>query len=271
MAAVWVIGSVNVDLVARVRRLPGPGETVTGRDFARSPGGKGANQAVAAAAAGAQVRLIGRVGADADGERYRAGLAERGVDVSGVLVQAQELTGYAIVVVDEQGENVIVSVPGANGRLDRSDLDRFRPAAGDVLLLQLEVPLDVVRAAVAQAVAHQVLVVLNPSPWAELEPDLWRRCDVVVVNEHEAAQLRAASGAPGSVIVTRGAAGADWGTVHAGTAAPVVVDTTGAGDAFTGALAAALSFGASRVDALAAAAAAGAAAVGRIGAQGWVF
>ncbi len=271
MGVVWVIGSLNIDLVSRVKRLPMPGETVPGSDLERYPGGKGANQAVAAAAAGATVHLIGRVGDDTDGARYVAGLSDRSVDVASVIVEPNCASGHAVVFVDDEAENCIVVMPGANGRLASSDVARLRPAAGDVVLLQLEVPPLVIAESIAVANRAQAVAVLNLAPYRDLDAALIGACDVVVVNEHEARQLAAAGSVPDSVVITRGAQGATWGELSARRAAAAVVDTTGAGDAFAGSLAAALADGADHQCALERAVSAGARAVGQRGAQGWTF
>lgn len=271
MAAVWVIGSLNVDLVSRVQRFPGPGETVAGEGLRRLPGGKGANQAVAAAGAGASVRMIGRVGDDAAGSEYLAAMAQRGVDVSAVTTEPNCSTGHAMILLDRHGENCIVVIAGANGRVGLDDLARFEPEAGDVLLLQLEVPTAVIAAAVAAGAAAGATVLLNLSPYQELDPDLVHACDVIVVNEHEAAQLTASGIEPDSVVITRGSAGASWEGATARSESIEVIDTTGAGDAFAGALAAALARGEDHQAALQAAVSAGADAIGRLGAQGWAF
>ena len=271
MGDVWVIGSLNVDLASRVNRLPSPGETVMGGDLERSPGGKGANQAVAAAAAGADVHMIGRVGDDDVGAAYLAGMRERGVDISGITVEPHCSTGHAIVLVDDDGENCIVVMPGANGRLGGRDLDRFRPAPDDVLLLQLEVPSKVVAVGLAKAAAAGVRSVLNLAPYRDLGAAVVTAADLVVVNEIEAGQLTASGATPRSLVVTHGAQGATWGEWSAVHTADSVVDTTGAGDAFVGALAAALALGEDHQRALNLAAEAGARAVGHPGAQGWTF
>jgi ribokinase len=271
MGDVWVVGSLNIDLVSRVQRLPGPGETVLGSDFQRLPGGKGANQAVAAAAAGATVHMIGRVGNDEAGAAYVSGLARRSVDTSGIAVESDCPSGHALVLVDDAAENCIVVIPGANGRVDESDLQRFQPAAGDVVLLQLEIPAPVVAAALTRAKESGARSVLNLAPYRDLDPQVIERCDIVVVNEHEARQLQNTDAAPKSVVVTRGARGATWGDRSAVSPADAVVDTTGAGDAFVGALAAALAAGDDDQAALEHAVAAGAAAVAWPGAQGWTF
>ncbi len=268
---VLVLGSLNVDLVTRVERHPRPGETVLGDGLAQLAGGKGANQAVAAAAAGAQVAMVGCVGDDAGGSAYLARLVARGIDVSGVRVCPGVPTGHAVVIVSEDGENSIVVVPGANDLLDEREVaavDALRP--GDVLLVQLEVPRAVVCTAVRRAAGRGARVVLNTAPYATLPPDVVALADPVVANEHEMAALAEAGAEPHSLLVTFGANGAAWDGVTA-PAHPVeaadVVDTTGAGDAFCGALAASLASGADREQALEAALAAGAAAVRHTGAQ----
>ncbi|GAB3449762.1 ribokinase [Phycicoccus ginsengisoli] len=269
MGRVLVLGSLNVDLVAAVDRHPRPGETVLADpDVRRFAGGKGGNQAVAAAAAGARVTMAGAVGDDAGGAAYLERLRAHGVDVTPVAVVPGVATGQAWVAVDPQGENAIVVVPGANARAAAPDLDGW--GAGDVLLVQLEVPLDVVAAAVRTAAARGVRVVVNAAPYAALPHDVAALADPVVVNEHEAMLLADGDVLPGSLLVTFGAAGCSWdGVRFDGVAVPPgeVVDTTGAGDAFCGALAAALADGADRADAVARAAEAGADAVRRLGAQ----
>ena len=268
---VVVLGSLNVDLVTRVERHPRPGETVLGTGLVRLAGGKGANQAVAAAAAGASVAMVGCVGDDAGGTAYRARLTARGVDVHAVRVVPGVASGHAVVTVAEDGENSIVVVRGANELLDEREvaaLDGLRP--GDVLLVQLEVPRAVVCTAVRRAAGRGARVVLNIAPYAALPPDVVALADPVVANEHEMAALAEAGAEPRSVLVTFGANGASWDGVtvpaHLVPAAEVA-DTTGAGDAFCGALAAALARGAGREKALDAALAAGAAAVLHEGAQ----
>jgi ribokinase len=241
---------------------------VLGTRLQRLPGGKGANQAVAAAAAGAQVVLVGCVGDDADGRSYRAGLERRGVGVDALRV-VDAPTGTALIVVDESGENSIVVVPGANATVTQDDVRRLDLHADDVLLVQLEIPLDVVAAAIRHAQAVGARVVLNVAPYADLDADLLAAADPVVANETEAAALATM---PRSLVVTLGSRGARW-TADGATrevAAPVVeaVDTTGAGDAFAGTLAARLAAGADDEVALADAVAAAAESVTTVGAQG---
>jgi ribokinase len=271
MGRVVVVGSLNVDLVTRVERLPKPGETVLGAGLERLAGGKGANQAMAATAAGAEVVMVGCVGSDEAGSAYVARLLARGVDVSAIRVQPDCPTGHALITVDEAGENTIVVVPGANAAVTFDDLtvlDLVGP--GDVVLLQLEVPLEVVVAAARRGSARGARVVLNLAPYAVLPIDVVALADPLVVNEHEALMLADSEAVPASLVVTFGAAGAAWdGDQLTG---PVVeesevLDTTGAGDAFCGALSAALVAGAGRREALEAALAAGANAVRHRGAQ----
>ena len=215
--------------------------------------------------------MAGCVGDDDGGRAYRARLALLGVDVSGVRVVDGVETGHALIQVSADAENSIVVVPGANHSLDEREVaavDALGP--GDVLLLQLEVPFAVVCTAARRAAARGARVVLNVAPWASLPPDVVALADPVVANELEMQALAEAGAQPASLLVTFGANGASWDGVttpaHA-VAAEEVVDTTGAGDAFCGALAAALARGEDRDAALAAALAAGADAVRREGAQ----
>lgn len=271
MGMVVVVGSLNVDLVTRVERHPKPGETVLGSGLERLAGGKGANQAVAASAAGAQVVMVGCVGSDEAGSAYVTRLSALGVDVSGIRTQPDCVTGHALITVDELAENSIVVVAGANVAVTVDDLavlDLVGP--GDVVLLQLEIPLLVVAAAARRASTRGARVVLNLAPYAALPPDIVALADPLVVNEHEALMLADSEAMPASLVVTFGAAGAAWdGDRLTG---PVVeeshvLDTTGAGDAFCGALSAALVGGAERLEALQTALAAGADAVQHVGAQ----
>lgn len=271
MGRVIVVGSLNVDLVTSVEAHPRPGETVLGSGLDRYAGGKGANQAMAAARAGSRVVMVGRVGADEGGRLYRERLVRAGVDVTWLTVDEEEPTGHALIVVSEEGENTIVVVPGANGRVAREDLavlDGCVP--GDVVLLQLEIPLPVVAAAAQRAHERGARVVINSAPFAALPADVIAIADPLVANEHEAAALADAGGVPESVLVTFGAHGASWdGVEYAAHTVPAhrVRDTTGAGDAFCGALSAALAAGSDRAAAMEAALAAGAAAVQHHGAQ----
>ncbi|HET8599429.1 MAG TPA: ribokinase [Segeticoccus sp.] len=270
MGRVVVVGSLNVDHVTRVERHPEPGETVLGESAGRLAGGKGANQAMAARAAGAEVGVVGCVGQDEDGRAYLDRLAAAGVDTA-ALRSTTAPTGRAIITVDEAGENTIIVVPGANAELTADDLavlDELGP--DDVVLLQLEIPLPVVERAVRRAGEAGARVVVNVSPYAPLAPEVVALVDLAVVNEHEALALADSGLVPKSVLVTFGAAGAAWDGIRAdGVPVPdgEVVDTTGAGDAFCGALAAALAAGADRAEALQRALQAGADAVRHEGAQ----
>jgi ribokinase len=272
MGRVVVVGSLNVDLVTSVETHPRPGETVLGSGLDRYAGGKGANQAMAAVrTGGVEVAMVGRVGADEGGAAYRDRLARAGVDVTGLAVDESEPTGHALIVVDEAGENTIVVIAGANGRVGPGDLEPVRACGPeDVVLLQLEIPLPVVAAAARLAHEQGARVVVNAAPFASLPVDVCGFADPLVVNEHEAALLADSGGVPRSLLVTFGAHGASWdGVEHAPHTVPThrVRDTTGAGDAFCGALAAALAAGAERAAAMDAALAAGAEAVQHHGAQ----
>lgn len=278
-----VLGSANMDLVAYVAKAPQPGETVTGREFRTVPGGKGANQAVAAARAGATVSMIGAVGTDAYGTRLRSALEHSGVDTD-LLRTVETATGTAHIVVDDDGGNSIVVIPGANGTLTAlAPGDEGLIASADALLLQLEVPLDGVLAAAQAARRHGVRTVLTPAPAQQLPPELLAATDLLLPNEHEAAALtgiaddpHAAAGALLSqvpeVVITLGSRGSLYA---ARGAEPVVVparrvtavDTTGAGDTFAGTLAVALAEGNSVADALGWASAAAALSVQRTGAS----
>lgn len=268
MGRILVVGSINQDLRARVDRRPAPGETVMGRTLEYSPGGKGANQAVAAAVAGGTVSMIGAVGDDDAGRRSLDGLTAHGVTVDGVALASDTSTGTAIIEVDETGENSIIVIPGANHSVGSDHLgpvDELGP--GDVLLAQLEIPLPVVAEAVRRATAVGARAIVNLAPFAELDADTIALIDPVIVNEHEAALLAEAGLKASSILTTKGAAGSEWGE-HQVAAEPVdVVDSTGAGDSYCGALAAALAAGAPPLAAMQAATAAAARTVGHLGAQ----
>jgi len=271
MGRVVVVGSLSVDLVTRVQRHPKPGETVMGTALTRLAGGKGANQAVAARAAGAAVVMVGCVGGDAAGSAYVDRLSGLGIDVAQIRVAPQATTGHALITVDDAGENAIVMVAGANAGLSVDDLQVLGSVGpGDVVLLQLEVPLEVVSAAVRRAGGRGARVVLNLAPYGALPPDVVALADPLVVNEREALLLADSQAMPASLVVTFGAAGARWdGDQRSGPVVQTgdVLDTTGAGDAFCGALSAALAAGACRQEALGVALAAGADAVRHFGVQ----
>jgi len=261
---VVVVGSLNLDLVVCAPRLPRPGETLIGSDFATDEGGKGANQAVAAARMGARVAMIGRVGRDAHGARLRAALQREGVDDAGVGDDDRP-TGVASIVVAAGGENCIVVVPGANQALQPRHVEACATllVAARIVVLQFEIPMPAVIAALQQARAGGATTVLNAAPAAELATSTFALVDWLIVNEEEAgsllgapvtdpAQARAAAVAlrargPRHVVVTLGAAGlvhVDAGGALLLGAPPVrALDSTGAGDTFVGALAAALARG----------------------------
>ena len=284
-----VVGSANADLVIGVDHRPAAGETVLGSDLATHPGGKGANQAVAAARLGARTALLARVGDDPYGKLLLDTQRASGVDTDAVLTDDGP-TGVALITVDPSGENSIVVSPGANAQLSPRDVRAAEPllAAAKVVSLQLEIPLDTVAATVRAAASAGTRVVLNPSPPAPLPADVLAACDPLVVNEHEARQLvrelpggrpgtpegwaqELLSSGPRSVVVTLGAAGAlaaDRTRAVRVPGVPVeVVDTTGAGDAFTGALAWRLAAGDGLEAAVRYAVRVGAAAVTKAGAQ----
>jgi ribokinase len=270
MGRVIVLGSLNIDLVTHVERHPRPGETVLGEGLRRLAGGKGANQAVAAAAAGAGAAMLGCVGDDEGGAAYLLRLRERGVDVSGVRTVPGGTTGHALIAVDDAGENSIIVIPGANALVPPDPGLVAGIEAGDVLLVQLEVPVRTVAVVARAAHGAGARVVLNIAPYAAVPQDVVAFADPVIANEHEAALLADSDAVAGSLLVTFGAAGAAWGGMNEpGLSVPAeeVVDTTGAGDAFCGALAAALADGAGREAAMSAALAAGARAVRHTGAQ----
>jgi len=280
-----VFGSINVDLVAQVESMPSPGETLSGSALAILPGGKGANQALAARRAGAQVHMFGAVGRDAFAAVALANLEASGIDLSGVSA-VDAATGVALIHVDAQGENAITVIAGANNLADASRVPAHLLEQATTLVMQLEVPLPEVAALARRAHAQGTCVILNAAPAASLSPELLRDVDVLVVNASEAASLAATlevASAPDDfardvagrfnnvVIVTLGAKGAiaSVNGEHIVAAAPTViaVDTTGAGDALAGALAAALDRGAPVRMALAEGVAAGALACTAHGAQ----
>ncbi|MEU6142319.1 ribokinase [Streptomyces sp. NPDC047081] len=282
MTHIVVLGSTNMDLVAYVEKAPQRGETVTGREFRTIPGGKGANQAIAAARAGATVSMIGAVGTDAYGPQLRSTLEHSGVDTD-LLRTIEGPSGTAHIVVDDEGGNAIVVIPGANGTVDHlAPGDEGLIASADALLLQLEIPMPAVVAGAQAARAHGVRTVLTPAPAQPLPPELLTATDLLVANEYEAITLTGRTDAVDAatalletvpaVVVTLGAAGSLYlarGAEPLAVPAPQVtaVDSTGAGDTFVGALAVAL--GAERPirEALSWAAAAAALSVQRPGAS----
>ncbi|WP_271985410.1 PfkB family carbohydrate kinase [Pseudoclavibacter terrae] len=272
-----MVGSLNVDTIVTVDRHPLPGETLLGSSLQTLRGGKGGNQAIAAARANASatsqvsVAFVGRVGDDAAGRGYIEHLASAGVDVSGLRCTPGEHTGSAIVIVNEAGENSIVVSSGANALLgsavgDLVSLDSLE--RDDVVALSMEVPLAVVVQAAALTTAVGARLVLNLSPVAEVPEEVVRAADPVIVNEGEAAQLAERFPELPSVLVTRGAAGSEWNGVHVAALQNLrIVDTTGAGDAYCGTLALRLAVGDDALAAMSAATAAAGEVVGRAGAQ----
>ncbi|RDI54277.1 ribokinase [Nocardia mexicana] len=242
MARIVVVGSINMDLVTTTGRRPAPGETVLGRGFEMVPGGKGSNQAIAARRAGAEVEFVGAVGDDLFAAELRGVLDDAGVG-SRRLRSIPGPSGVAAIVVDAAGENSIIVVGGANAAVSElRDGDLEAIAEADILLCQLEIPVPTVLAAARHARAHDTAVLLNPSPAQDLPPEFWAAVDIAVVNEGEAAQLGSVLDDVPHLVVTRGAKGATYRGPEGETSHPGVpvqaVDTTGAGDTFTGALAA---------------------------------
>jgi len=280
---ICVLGSITLDAIFRMPRFPGPGETLFADSMDVMPGGKGLNQAIAAARLGAEAVLIGRTGDDAFAEILLAAAREDGVDTRGV-VRGRGRTGLAVPVVVPSGENAILAAPGANLLLTTAELEAQAWAIedADALLLQFETPLDVVARAVAIAAAAGVRVILNPAPVRPFEVGLLELVDVLVVNEVESAMLapgatdhvaeaqRLLAMGPGAVVITLGPAGGVFATAADGgefAAFPVqAVDSVGAGDGFCGALAVALCEGLALAEAVRFAAAAAAISVTRPGA-----
>lgn len=289
MPNVLVVGSANVDYTIAVSRLPRPGETVSNGTLVIAHGGKGANQAVAARRLGAAVRFVGCVGDDAAGAGIRAALAGEGIDATALTTMREAATGTAVIIVDAEGRNQIAVAPGANRALT---LDRVVPLAidfawADVVMTQLETPPPTVGWVLAEARRHGVITILNPAPVPDAALDLWPLVDYLTPNETETERLtgcvvtdveaaaRAAgvlrSRGVGTVVVTRGAAGAVVADQRGTAAIPgrrvTAVDTTAAGDAFNAGLAVALAERRALADAVRFANAAAALACTRRGAQ----
>ncbi|MGG7453008.1 ribokinase [Plantibacter auratus] len=266
-----VVGSLNADLVVRTARFPQPGETLTGSELAVIPGGKGANQAVAAGRLGGDVTMVGAVGDDAHGSLLLESLSSSGVDVSRIARRDDVATGTAVITVDDAGENTIIVSPGANGTLTPDRISEAWTAldGAGVVCLCLEVPIDTVVETARRGAAAGALVLLNLSPYGPVPEELLQATGVLLVNEHEAADLagvdpeeagwEATATALRShgirrAVVTTGAAGSvviDGEADPASVPSPTVdaVDTTGCGDAFMGALALRLAAGDELVDA----------------------
>jgi ribokinase len=286
---VTIVGSLNMDLTIRSPRIPRPGETILGSGFHTAPGGKGANQAVAAARLGSQVAMVGRLGADSFGSKLRQELSSAGVDHKFIIRDEKVATGVAFIVVDDGGENSIVVAPGANMRLTPADVKAAENviSASSVLLLQLEVPIDTVIRATQIAQAHNVPVILNPAPAQKLPSQLLNLVNILIPNETETRQLtglpvstideiQAASvvlreKGPEHVIITLGSRGALLSTDDTIEFIPTFkispVDTTAAGDAFVSAFAVALAEGKALAEAVRYGNAAGSLATTKLGAQ----
>lgn len=284
-----VVGSSNTDMVVKSDRLPAPGETVLGGKFQMIPGGKGANQAVAAATLGGQVSFVAKVGNDMFGKAAKAGFEQVGIDTSQVLTAEKAPSGVALIMVDDHGENSISVALGANNDLSVTDIEGAAALIRDAefLLIQLEIPIASVARAVALARAHRTKVVLNPAPARQLSPDLLKNVDIITPNESEvklltgvevtdvasaraAAMILRARGIP-IVIITMGVEGAYVLSENLDELIPgikvSVVDTTGAGDTFNGALTVALAEQMDLKEAIAFANRAAACSVTKMGAQ----
>jgi ribokinase len=261
--SIVVFGSINIDLVARTPRLPSPGETITGKVFQTFPGGKGANQAVACSRLGANTFMVGRVGDDEFGENLKEELEKAGVDHENVIVDTNTSSGVALIAVEDSAENFIIVIPGANGKVDDQDLKRLKAVLtrSEVLLLQLEIPLEMVGAAAKLAKENNVQVILDPAPAQVLSEEIYPFLDIITPNEIEtellvgfpletkedaakAAKILRDRGAS-NVIIKMGSRGAfalmgdqeEFFKPYQ----VATVDTVAAGDAFNGALAVALS------------------------------
>jgi len=284
-----LIGSSNTDMIVRVPRLPKPGETILGGKFSIAAGGKGANQAVAAARAGGEVTLIARVGDDDFGERAIAGFIQDQIHVDYISTDAKEGSGVALIFVAEDGENSIAVASGANMMLSPDDIESARDviASADIVVMQLEIPLATVEAAAALAFEHNLKVILNPAPARPLPDELLRKISILTPNESEAGLLAGLAVADeatatqaaktllakgvDTVVITMGAQGAFVATTELVEMVPgfrvEAVDTTAAGDVFNGALAVALAEKKSIHLAVTFANAAAALAVTKLGAQ----
>ncbi|MBO8152864.1 MAG: ribokinase [Candidatus Neomarinimicrobiota bacterium] len=284
-----VVGSSNTDMVIKVKNLPKPGETVIGKEFYIAAGGKGANQAVAAARLGADVTFIAKVGKDMFGDRAIANFQESGINTDFVFRDEKNPSGVALIFVDEKGENSIAVSPGSNANLVKENIklaiDEIKKAV--IMLIQLEIPIETVEYAVNVAKQHNVKVILNPAPARKLGDQLLKRVDIITPNESEAEVLTglkivddisAAKAAEaliqkgvGNVVITLGERGAFLYTKSDNMLIPTkrvnAVDTTAAGDAFNGGLAFALGSGMSLKDAIHFANFVGAYSVTRRGAQ----
>ncbi len=284
-----VVGSSNTDMIVRIPRIPRPGETVTGGEFSIASGGKGANQAVAAARAGGDVELIARVGNDLFGKQAIDGFSLNGIKTDHIVRDRETASGVALIFVDRQGETSIAVVAGANMKLNANDIEAAEKsiASANILLLQLEIPQETVKTAVKIAARHRMIVILNPAPWNPVDDELLRQITIVTPNKTEAEMMSGvkiesesdlASAAKiiqsrgvESVLITLGVRGAfllGYGLRELIPAFKVqAVDTTAAGDVFNGALSVALAEEKPIREAVRFANAAAALAVTRMGAQ----
>ncbi|HSR67365.1 MAG TPA: ribokinase [Acidobacteriota bacterium] len=288
-ARIVVVGSSNTDLIVQTERIPAPGETVMGGHLTTAAGGKGANQAVAAARLGAQVTFVARLGADDFGKQALRKLEDEGIDCSHVQLDPGLPSGAALIIVEKGGQNAIAVAPGANSELSPGDVDRAGGKLGraQALLLQLEVPMETVRHAAALGRREGLIVILNPAPAQRLEPELLGQLSVLTPNESEAeilsglkvedessarrAARRMREMGASSVVITLGDKGAYLLSEDQAMLIPApkvnAVDATAAGDAFNGALACALADGLPLSEAVSRANIAGAFSVTRLGAQ----
>jgi ribokinase len=289
MKPIIVFGSINMDLVAKTPRLPVAGETLQGYEFFTAPGGKGANQTVAAARLGVPTQMVGRVGGDEFGRQLLVGLQAAGVQTDGVLVDEATSSGVAVITVDDAGENNIIIIAGANGRLNETDVERLssRLPGAAALLMQFEIPMPVVQQAAQAAHSAGVPVILDPAPVRDVPTELYPLVDIITPNQLEASGLvgfpvdgqeTAAKASAelrqrgvGTVIVKLGAQGVFCATAEETFFVPAfsvqAVDTVAAGDAFNGALAVALAEGRPMREAVVWGAAAGAISATKAGAQ----
>ncbi|HLO48500.1 MAG TPA: ribokinase [Kamptonema sp.] len=288
--SIIIFGSINIDLIAKTPRLPLPGETILGHNFFSTGGGKGANQAVAASRLGVTTHLIGRVGADNFGQELLTNLQFYGLNTDQVLIDKDSHSGIAIITVEDSGQNNIIVIPGANNRVNDTDVERLKATlpTATALLLQLEIPLEVVQAAAKVAWEAGVKVILDPAPFrSDIPPELYQLIDIITPNQVEASQLvgfpvnnqeTAAKAAARlrelgvkNAIIKLGDRGVVCATADDTFFAPafsvIAVDTVAAGDAFNGGLAAALDGGLPLREAVVWGAAAGALCATKNGAQ----
>jgi ribokinase len=288
-SSITVIGSSNTDMVVMTSHFPAPGETILGGEFLMNAGGKGANQAVAAARSGGKVFFVGKVGTDIFGENAIENIKKEGIDVSGISIDPDAASGVAQIIVDENGENSIVVAPGANLKLTRNDIDHAESqiSQADILLMQLEIPVDTIVYAAQKAHKLGKKVILNPAPATELPDELFEYLYMITPNESETElltgikvtdQSSAAEAAKalktrgvGNIIITMGSKGAFVFTDELEQVVPAfdvqAVDTTAAGDCFNGALAVGLGTGKDLIEAVRYANRAASIAVTRAGAQ----